>query len=332
MSLIKKIQLPNGRSTTNLGFGCAGILRLPTRRTRQYLLKTAVEEGITHFDLARIYGLGTAEGIVGCLLKSFGDRITLATKFGLSYETPFQFSLKTQTLARWLLNWSPAIKNKINRLTSRAVPSPPLPAINKNYSIDEMERSLNLSLQQLQTDFLDLFFIHAPAINDFIPNGMGEALQQLKRSGKIGAFGISANRADAEHFLRTRPDICGEAIQYHYSILTIGSESHPLHHAFTAMIGVVEKAHHQLCKYLSANKAFRNSWSYKLGIDLGIRENVGIIILAVALVSNPKGMVVFFTSNAERLRHIVRRLSDNILLEKDVLDFRQAVLQRIHDV
>ena len=63
MNLIKQIQLPNGRSTANLGFGCAGILRLPTARRRDYLLRTAVEEGITHFDVARMYGLGAAEGL-----------------------------------------------------------------------------------------------------------------------------------------------------------------------------------------------------------------------------------------------------------------------------
>jgi len=87
MRLIREIQLPNGRKTANLGFGCAGLLRLPTLRQRENLLRTAVEVGLTHFDVARMYGMGTAEGIVGSWLKPFRGQDTLARKFGQTYAT-----------------------------------------------------------------------------------------------------------------------------------------------------------------------------------------------------------------------------------------------------
>ena len=330
MNLIKQIRLPNGRSTSNLGFGCGGLLRLPTARSRDDLLRTVVEEGITHFDLARMYGSGEAEGIVGSSLKSFRDRITLATKFGLPYTTPTRSSLKIQSLAKWILNKSPALKDKIRKLRSPSAPSANQPTSPNRYSIEEMEKSLGLSLSQLQTDRVDLLFLHAPGIHDIIAGNMAGALQEKKAAGKIGAFGISGYRAELEYFLQTRPDVCGDAIQSHFSVLQNGPESEPLRHAFTGMFGVIDGPLQQLHDHLSRNKNFTHSWSDKLGIDLKVRENGGIILLAIALTLNPQGVVLFFTSNPQRFRQTVRRLTDNVFSEENLLEFRRVVIQGIH--
>jgi D-threo-aldose 1-dehydrogenase len=330
MNLIKQIRLPNGRSTTNLGFGCAGLLRLPTARSRDTLLRTVFEEGITHFDVARMYGSGEAEGIVGSSLKSIRDRITLATKFGLPYATPTRSSLKIQSLAKWILSKSPALKNKIRMLASNATLSTSQLAIPHIYSVDEMERSLNLSLSQLQTDYIDMFFLHAPVIHDIIAEDLAGALEQKKAAGKIGAFGISGYRAELENFLKRRPDVCGDAIQCHFSILHSGPESEPLRYKFAGIFGVIDDSLQQLYDHLSRNKNFTKSWSDKLSIDLKVRENVGIIILAIALTLNPQGVLLFFTSNPERFRQTVRRFTDNEFSEENLLEFRRAVMQGIH--
>jgi aryl-alcohol dehydrogenase-like predicted oxidoreductase len=331
MILLKQIQLPNGRSTMNLGFGCAGILRLPTARHREYLLKTAVEGGITHFDVARMYGLGAAEGIVGSSLKSFKDQITIATKFGMPYADVAPASLKTQSIARWILSLSPSLKSTIKKLLFRRRSSSSSsihqPASAKNYSIAEMERSLNLSLQRLQMERVDLFYLHAPEINDAIPDDLSEALQQKKVSGEIGAYGISGYPSELEYFLRERPDICGEAIQYQYSIFGKNAENQLFHRPFTGRFGVIDGTHQRLYQYLSDNKNFTKSWSSLLDIELEDRENVGIIILAMALALNPQGMVLFFTSNPKRLRHTIHRLTDNSFSEENLLKFRKAIMQ-----
>ncbi|HET9153536.1 MAG TPA: aldo/keto reductase [Solirubrobacterales bacterium] len=63
------------RANVRLGFGCASLMRLPSRRRRQALLAEAFEQGIRHFDVARMYGLGAAEGELGrfaALLLSTG--------------------------------------------------------------------------------------------------------------------------------------------------------------------------------------------------------------------------------------------------------------------
>src|SRR6185503_14619010 len=48
-----------------LGFGCASLMRVPSRREREALLGEAFEQGIRHFDVARMYGLGAAESELG---------------------------------------------------------------------------------------------------------------------------------------------------------------------------------------------------------------------------------------------------------------------------
>jgi aryl-alcohol dehydrogenase-like predicted oxidoreductase len=330
VNLIQQIQLPNGRSTSNLGFGCAGLLRLPTARRRDQLLRTVVEEGITHFDVARMYGSGEAEGIVGSSLKSFRDRITLATKFGLPYAAPTQSSLKIQSLAKWILNKSPALKNKIRKLRSTAAPSSDQPASPNVYSIEEMEKSLGLSLAQLQTDHVDILFLHAPVRHDNIAQDLAGALRQKKVAGAIGAFGISGYRPELEYFLQTRPDVCGDAIQSHFSVLQNGPESEPLRHGFTGIFGIIDGPLQQLHDYLSRNKTFTKSWSDRLGLDLNSRENAGIILLAMALTLNPQGLTIFFTSNPQRFRQTVRRLTGNSFSEENLSEFRRNVIRGLH--
>jgi D-threo-aldose 1-dehydrogenase len=331
MTLLKKIKLPSGRTTTNLGFGCAGLLRIPTAGGRERLLQTALDEGITHFDVARMYGLGQAEGILGSALKSLGNRVTVATKFGLPYATATGGGAGMQSIARWLINKSPALKRTIRKLSTRA-PSPTQePATPNHYTIEELDKSLDLSLQQLQRGQVDILFLHAPGIHGIIAEDMAAALQQKKSSGKIGAFGISGYRAEMEHYLKTRPEVCGDAIQYHYSCLEKGPEGQPLSYAFTGMFSVIDGTLEPLAKFLSRNKSFTLTWSDRLGLELKSPENIGIVILAIALTLNPQGIVLFFTSRPERLRQIVRQLRENKFTEVDLLAFREAVIKGIHE-
>ena len=109
-----------------------------------------------------------------------------------------------------------------------------------------------------------------------------------------------------------------------------GGESEPLHYAFAGVFGVLDGPLGQLYGFLSRNKMFAKSWSDQLRVDLGVRENVGIIILAMALILNARGLVLFFTSNPKRLKQTVHRLTENSFSEKALLEFRQAATEGIH--
>ena len=68
---------------SQLGFGCVKLTTHADRRDAVRALETAFAEGITHFDVARAYGFGRAEGILGEFLLGKRDQVTVATKFGI---------------------------------------------------------------------------------------------------------------------------------------------------------------------------------------------------------------------------------------------------------
>ena len=49
------------------------------------LLRVAVEQGVTFFDTAEVYGPFTNEDLVGEALQPFRDRVVIATKFGFAF-------------------------------------------------------------------------------------------------------------------------------------------------------------------------------------------------------------------------------------------------------
>src|SRR5690242_17572828 len=53
-----------------VGFGCGGLMQSPSRRERMAVLGAAVDNGITPFDTARMYGLGMAETELGAFLRN----------------------------------------------------------------------------------------------------------------------------------------------------------------------------------------------------------------------------------------------------------------------
>ena len=324
MNLLNQIHLPSGRSTLNLGFGCVGLMRIPVPSRRKYLLRTAVELGITHFDVARMYGLGAAEGVLGSSLKPWRDRLTFATKFGIPRSVPNPFLVNLKYGARWALALRPTLLKRFKKKSS-------VPHVRHvDFSLEELERSLETSLHQLQTDHLDLLFLHEPRAGDTIPDGLGQALEAKVAQGKLGAFGVSGYMSDVAYFMQNRPDICGKAIQYNYSMIKTGREDVPLrNHAFTGMFRVIEGTHEKIAGLLAREKALARGWSDRLGLDVINPENLGIVILASSLALNPGGMVIFSTTRPKRLRLVMEKLTTNSFSTESLLDFRDAVSRSI---
>lgn len=82
---MKKRKLGN-LEVSAIGFGCMGLSHgygnFPERKEAIRVLRAAVEEGITFFDTAEIYGPHTNEDIVGEALEPFKGKVVIATKFG----------------------------------------------------------------------------------------------------------------------------------------------------------------------------------------------------------------------------------------------------------
>ena len=129
----------------------------------QELLKLtgqAIESGITTFDHADIYGNYQCEKLFGDALglkKSLRREIEIVTKCG--------------------------IKLKSDRFPGRKLKT-------YDYGYEHIVSSVDQSLVNLGTDYLDLLLLHRPA-PFFNPEEVARAFSVLKKSGKVLHFGVS---------------------------------------------------------------------------------------------------------------------------------------------
>ncbi|MBZ6013879.1 aldo/keto reductase [Leuconostoc gelidum subsp. gelidum] len=115
------------------------------------VVKEALDSGIAMIDTAYMYGLGRSEKIIGQVIKNYPrENFKIATK---------------------------AAQDPDNNLT-----------INNDPIF--LEKSVNDALSRLQTDYIDIFYIHFP--DDKTPKDKAvAALNELKKAGKIRAIGLS---------------------------------------------------------------------------------------------------------------------------------------------
>ena len=150
----------NGRLTNPVGLGCMSLSWAyggrPSEQDGTRLLQHAVDIGYDHFDTARLYGLGQNETHVGNALKGRRDKVFLASKMGIVATGP-----------------------------KRGVDCHP----------DTIRSELEVSLKLLQTDYIDLYYLHRRDFSVPIEDSIG-ALADLVKEGKIGGIGLSEMSAD----------------------------------------------------------------------------------------------------------------------------------------
>lgn len=117
------------------------------------LVRTAITNGINFIDTAFAYGPGRSEELVGQVIKETGkrDEIILATKGAHKYMDDGVIFDNSPTF---------------------------------------LKQAVEDSLKRLQTDYIDLFYIHFPD-EDTPKHESVAALKELKDEGKIKAIGVS---------------------------------------------------------------------------------------------------------------------------------------------
>lgn len=175
-----------GRAVPPIGLGCMNLSHAygdpPPRERAVAVLNKAIDLGITHFDTAPLYGFGRNETLVGPLLKPFRDRIMLTSKCGIT-----------------------GVDGK------RVIDGGP----------ETLRRTLEVSLQRLETDVIDLYYLHRWDKNVPIEDSIGE-MARMVESGKVRALGLSEvsvttlKKAHAVHPIA--------AVQSEYSLWTRNPE------------------------------------------------------------------------------------------------------------
>lgn len=144
-----------GRPVPPIGLGAMnlshGYGEPPSPASGRQVLQKAIDLGVTHFDTAALYGFGRNEELVGPLLKPYRDRILLASKCGMR-----------------------GIDGK------RSIDGRP----------EALAKDLEDSLRRLQTEVIDLYYLHRWDKRVPIEESVG-MMSRFVEQGKVRAIGLS---------------------------------------------------------------------------------------------------------------------------------------------
>ncbi|MDB5323481.1 MAG: NADP-dependent oxidoreductase domain protein [Phycisphaerales bacterium] len=275
--------------------GCATLTQHDDPNDAIALLEEALAAGITHFDVAPQYGFGQAEGILGRFLKGKRDRVTVATKFGLMPSAALAKHRGMVSVARRLARRSrvfSALANRILRRTGK-----------RSYDPADARQSLEKSLQELGTDYVDLFLLHDCSPADAARDELRHFLEEEQRRGRIRTYGLATS------FEKLGDDAA--IYPADYRILQFDDSARAGHVARLgnaqdrAIItyGATRRAR-SLAAAAQANPE-RLAGHAAVG-HLTDASVVGALLLRLAMDDNPQGVVLFATTRAEHLRANVR--------------------------
>ncbi len=150
----------SGLRVSALGLGCMGLSfgygPATDTGTATTLLHAAVEQGVTFFDTAEVYGPFRNEALLGQALAPYREQVVIATKFGFKDG-----------------HADAGLDSRPERIRAVA----------------------EASLQRLRTDRIDLFYQHRVDPNVPIEDVAG-TVKDLIAEGKVTHFGLSEAGAD----------------------------------------------------------------------------------------------------------------------------------------
>ncbi|HLJ49493.1 MAG TPA: aldo/keto reductase [Bryobacteraceae bacterium] len=180
----------SGLEVSALGLGCMGMSFSygPAKDKQEMisLIRLAVEQGITFFDTAEVYGPFTNEELVGEALAPFREQVVIATKFGFDVNPIFD---------------------------PRGMKGPP----GLNSRPEHIKEAAEGSLKRLRTDVIDLYYQHRVDPNVPIEDVAG-AVKDLIQAGKVKHFGLS--EAGVQTIRRAHAVLPVAALQNEYSLWT----------------------------------------------------------------------------------------------------------------
>ncbi len=146
----------SGLEVSAIGLGCMGMSfgygPAADKKEMIELIHKAVEQGITFFDTAEVYGPFTNEELVGEALVPFKGQVVIATKFGFNFQDGKQAGLNSRP--------------------------------------EHIRQVAEASLKRLNVDAIDLFYQHR--VDPDLPiEEVAGAVKDLIQEGKVKYFGLS---------------------------------------------------------------------------------------------------------------------------------------------
>ncbi|HDG5462769.1 aldo/keto reductase [Staphylococcus aureus] len=143
------------------------------------VVRQAINHGINFLDTAYIYGPERSEELVGEVVKEYPrEQIKIATKGSHEFDENQE--------------------------------------VHQNNQPEYLKQQVENSLKRLQTDYIDLYYIHFPDDNSPKDQAVA-ALQELKEQGKIKAIGVSNFTLD--QLKEANKDGYVDVVQLEYNLL-----------------------------------------------------------------------------------------------------------------
>lgn len=116
-------------------------------------IRRARELGVTFFDTADSYGFGRSESLLGIVLSRHRHDVIIATKVGVTRDVNGRLA--------------------------------------KDFSRKHISHAVDGSLKRLRTDYIDLYQLHNPTLDELRRDDIHEAMDRLQEVGKIRFWGVS---------------------------------------------------------------------------------------------------------------------------------------------
>lgn len=234
-----------------------------------------MDAGFTHFDTARMYGEGIAEHALGRFLAGgLRQKVTLASKFGLPADPLFERFPSLMYAQRALGGLARRAGLRGDRQRVRAL------------SPAAAEASLAKSLKALQTDWLDILFVHEPQQGEVVElHALAAWALRQKTSGRVRYLGLAGSAANCLGVMQQVPGVF-DVLQVEDSIA--GREADVL---------------------VAAGQPLQITYGYlrralaQPGNSVASPIN-GLAVMRAALARNRNGMVLVSTRKANRLRQL----------------------------
>ena len=297
-----------GRVTSRLGYGCSTLMGATGRQESLALLEHAFDSGIRHFDVAPMYGFGSAEGCLGEFVSRHRSDVTITTKYGIPPARNQSLVRVARRIVGPVLKVIPGFKKRLAR-AARTVARPV--EAKSNFTVVDAATSLEHSLSELKRDRIDIWLLHEAEVSDLSNPDLLRYMQDAVSAGKIGTFGVGSNSDKIPALLSERPLYC-PVLQFEWSALDRKIEPLP---AFTIHHRALTEEFHSLYSLFTKVPDRCRRWSISTDKDLGDIRTFAGLMLKISLTLNPNSIILFSSRDAAHITENVRVSNDASLIE-----------------
>ncbi|PIZ05191.1 MAG: hypothetical protein COY58_00100 [Gammaproteobacteria bacterium CG_4_10_14_0_8_um_filter_38_16] len=296
-----------------LAFGCSGIGGRVDKKKSIEIINAAFDYGVTHFDVAPSYGYGDAEACLGMALNKNRDKVVIATKVGIIRNDPSTLIRKLKPIAQRVIQTFPSMRKIISTgaAFSGATAQP------NQFTIDKIKASVEKSLKDLKTDYIDILFLH-DCKKEHLSIEVITFLQKLKRDGKVRTYGLATdietiNVAQETGYTDLLPQFPNNILEKNHMKLHHANQPCIMHSAFFNL--------DRMKKMITDNQAIFSHFEIGPLQEKQLHE----LMLSYVLLTNQKGVVICSMLNKSHLTENIRSTENPTFSENQIIAFSKMI-------